>query len=144
MLVEGRPQIHCFGVYTQKYADRSHIYIELGYSVSARDNFLESDTPPPSRYYINPTCRMAPPTSDPMVLDTDSASSSQSELSELDSAQYNGIELKRESDTSSSTNPTPTIKKRKLRAPNTWLFSRKPLPSEEEKDSKGRRYWYCN
>ena len=38
---------------------------------------------------------MATPTLDPMVLDTDSASSYQSKSSELESAQYDDLELDR-------------------------------------------------
>ena len=51
---------------------------------------------------------------DPIVLDADSVFSSQSELSELDSAQFNDLKLDEESDMSSSTKTTPTNKKRKL------------------------------
>jgi len=62
---------------------------------------------------------MAPSLSDFIVLDTDSVSSPQSKLSKLNSTQFNNLKLNEESNNSSSTKPTLTTKKRKVRAKNT-------------------------
>ena len=61
---------------------------------------------------------MAPSLLDSMVLDTVSVAGSQSELSDLDSAQFNDFELDEESDALSSTKTILTNKKRMLRAIN--------------------------
>jgi len=51
---------------------------------------------------------------DSIVLDTNSVSGSQSELSKLNSAQFDDLKLNKESNALSSTKATPTNKKRKL------------------------------
>ena len=79
-----------------------------------------------------------------IVLDTDSASSSQSGLSNLDSTLLSDTNSSGESDTLSSQNSSnPVRKKRKLRAKTTWSYARLPKGDEEERNSAGRRYFYC-
>ena len=94
---------------------------------------------------------MPPSLSQSIVIDSDSNSNAQLELSELESELFEDENTDKESNALSSTN-TPTEsspqsfkqahKKRRVRAVNTWALTRKPIGSKPLVNSKGRRYWY--
>lgn len=85
------------------------------------------------------------------IADTDSlAWDSQTELSGLDSAQFDDFETDSISSSSQASTPSaafpaipPGRKPHKIRAKNTWAFARAPRDNEEANGRNWRRYFYC-
>ncbi len=90
---------------------------------------------------------MAPLQSESITHSHGSSSSTRSELSELDSNQFDDPDTDEDYDASSSNQSSgslpPSSKKRKIRATNTWSYAREPREGEPVKNKNGRRYWYC-
>ena len=95
---------------------------------------------------------MPPSLSQSIIIDSNSNSDAQLELSKLKSKFFEDENSNEESDASSSTNiPTKSspqsfkqaYKKRRIWAVNTWALARKPIGNKPLVNSKGSRYWYC-
>ena len=90
---------------------------------------------------------MAPLQSESIIHSHGSSFSTWSELSELDSNQFNDPNTDEDYNASSSNQSSssllPSSKKWKIRAINTWSYAREPCEGEPVKNKNGRRYWYC-
>jgi hypothetical protein len=71
---------------------------------------------------------------------TSQSSDASSELSELDSAVFDGLSIA----ALATQEPSgPPVKKRKLRATKTWIYNIPPAEGEPERDEKNRRIFRC-
>jgi len=93
---------------------------------------------------------MASLRSNSIPVDDESVAGSQSELSDLNSSTFDGINLEDIDDNASSTQASsqPAKKKRKrmITAVNTWSYARPAKEGEEVRNTKlkpSRKWWYC-